>query len=250
MVHLRSCYESMVNTSFRITNSLKKIVYYSIFFCSFQVTFSQDTGKSSAEIRGTITVPKNNEVIEDLYHKRALNRYAKHHGGVNKTPKPYSLSEQCVIYIESAPQYSSSSERQRRAELDQSDLMFRPLVLPVLVGTTVDFPNRDELYHNVFSYSSVKEFDLGRYPKNQVKSVTFDKAGTVQVFCDIHTYMFATILVLDNPWFTTPSEDGSYVLSNVPPGTYQISVWYLRKKVDTKTVTVKENQALVVNFEL
>src|SRR6266571_5547426 len=105
-------------------------------------------------------------------------------------------------------------------------MMFRPLVLPVMVGSTVDFPNNDDLFHNVFSYSQAKEFDLGRYPRGQKKSIKFDKPGIVKVYCDIHSYMYATILVLKNPFFAVPDEEGNYHIDNIPEGVYTLNFWY------------------------
>jgi hypothetical protein len=128
-------------------------------------------------------------------------------------------------------------------------MLFRPLVLPVLAGTTVDFPNNDNLFHNVFSYSQPREFDLGRYPRGQRRSVRFDRTGVVNVYCDIHSYMYATILVLENPFFTVPDEEGSYSIEHVPPGSYKLVFWYGRKKVSSKSVTVDENKTTVVNLD-
>jgi hypothetical protein len=133
-------------------------------------------------------------------------------------------------------------------KLRQAQMMFHPLLLPVLVGTTIDFPNNDDLYHNVFSYSQPREFDLGRYPQGQSRSVIFDRKGVVKVYCDIHTYMYATILVLENPCFAVPEDDGTYVIKDVPPGTYRVTYWYGRKKVATLAVTVHEGQTSIVNF--
>jgi hypothetical protein len=127
-------------------------------------------------------------------------------------------------------------------------MVFRLLVLPILIGSTVDFPNSDPLFHNVFSLSQPKEFDLGRYPKGQKKSMTFEHTGVVSVYCEIHSYMFATILVLQNPHFAVPDEEGNFILKNVPLGTYQLSFWYGRKKAETKTVTVISNQITTTNF--
>ena len=128
------------------------------------------------------------------------------------------------------------------------DLVFRPLVLPILAGTTVDFPNSDPLFHNVFSLSQPKEFDLGRYPKGQKKSVTFDRPGIVSVYCEIHSYMFATILVLENPFFTVPNEDGTYSLKNIPAGSYKLNFWFGRKKVESRSVTVSAGEQTTANF--
>jgi hypothetical protein len=132
--------------------------------------------------------------------------------------------------------------------LDQRDLMFHPQVLPILVGTTVDFPNRDNLFHNVFSYSQPKEFDLGRYPTGMQKSVRFDNPGIVRVYCDIHSHMNATILILDNPYFAVPDDQGNFSIRNIPRGTYTVRLWYGRELVRSETVTLKAGEAANVNF--
>lgn len=176
-----------------------------------------------------------------------LNRYDRNTGLAEKPFQPYTLPEKSVVYIELMPGSFTSPET--HPTLDQKDMVFRPLVLPVLVGTTVDFPNADPLFHNVFSLSKPKEFDLGKYPKGQHRSVTFDKQGIVSVYCEIHSYMFATILVLQNPYFTSPDADGNFELTNVPPGTYQLNFWYGRKKVDSRTITVTPGETTTANFQ-
>jgi hypothetical protein len=96
----------------------------------------------------------------------------------------------------------------------------------VAVGTEVDFPNRDAIYHNVFSLSPVKRFDLGKYPRGHSKQVTFGKPGRVQVFCDIHSNMEAHIIVLPHRAFTRPGEKGAYALPDLPAGTYTLVLWH------------------------
>lgn len=200
---------------------------------------------ASGTLRGKISISRSDDVTNDLMHERALNRYESGPGNL-KPIEPYHLSEKAVVYLESVPgKYAAPKEH---ARLDQRDLLFRPLVLPILVGSTVDFPNDDPLYHNVFSISGPKEFDLGRYPKGQKKSVLFDRTGIVSVFCEIHSYMFSTILVLQNPFFATPDDDGVYSISNVPAGTYTMNFWYGRKIVESKTVTIRNNETTTVNF--
>jgi len=159
------------------------------------------------------------------------------------------LSERAVVYLESddlnqgpyAPGAKSPS-------LDQKNLQFHPQVLPVMVGTKVEFPNRDNLFHNVFSYTQAKEFDLGRYPKDDSRSVTFDRPGVVRVYCDIHSHMSATILVLKHPYFTSPDDSGVYVLSRVPLGRYKVVLWYDRDPVERKSVEVKAGEDLQLDF--
>lgn len=185
--------------------------------------------------------------MDDILRARAANRYISDEAH-RKPVRRYSLPEKAVVYLESAGPSPAFDPPQVHPRLDQQDMLFRPIVLPVLVGTTVDFPNNDEIFHNVFSYSEAKEFDLGRYPKGQKRSVTFEKPGIVKVYCDIHSYMYATILVLDNPWFAVPDEDGSYRIPHVPPGRYHVSFWYGRRLIESRPITVSAGESRVEDF--
>lgn len=210
-------------------------------------TAQDKSDAATGEIRGTISVSASDDVTGEITRGRSLNRYETSGANTGKQlDPPYALSEKAVIYIESVP--GSYEPARTHPQLNQRDMVFRPLVLPIVVGTTVDFPNSDPLFHNVFSLSQPKEFDLGRYPKGQKKSVTFEHTGVVSVYCEIHSYMFATILVLQNPYFAVPDEDGNFILKNVPTGTYQLSFWYGRKKTETRSVTVLSHQTATVNF--
>jgi len=210
-------------------------------------TAQNNSEAGTGEIRGTISVSVSDDVTGEITRGRSLNRYETSGANAGKQlDPPYALSEKAVIYIETIQ--GKYEPPRSHPQLDQRDMVFRPLVLPILIGSIVDFPNSDPLFHNVFSLSQPKEFDLGRYPKGQKKSVTFEHAGVVSVYCEIHSYMFATILVLQNPYFTVPDESGNYILKNIPPGTYQLSFWFGRKKAETRTVTVISNQVTTTNF--
>jgi hypothetical protein len=113
------------------------------------------------------------------------------------------------------------------------------------VGTTVDFPNEDETYHNVFSLSKVRRFDLGRYAAGRSKPVRFDEPGVVRVFCDIHSHMSAFVLVFNHRFFATTDADGRYSLPDVPPGRYTVTVWYDGSTRDSRTVTVPTGGGVV-----
>lgn len=123
----------------------------------------------------------------------------------------------------------------------QKDATFKPHVLPIVVGTTIEWPNHDDIYHNVFSMSEAKPFDLGLYKNGEVKRVTFDKTGRVDVFCSIHTKMNCIILVLQNPYFAVTDKDGKFRISNVPAGTYKLKAWYERLPSQEQEVTVPES---------
>ena len=117
-----------------------------------------------------------------------------------------------------------------RAEVRQEGKRFLPEVLPIVVGTTVDFPNKDVVHHNVFSLSRVKPFDLGIYEQGASRSLTFDRTGLVRVHCNIHADMAANILVLANPHFAVTDENGRFSIPGVPPGKGTVRTWYSRSR--------------------
>ena len=120
----------------------------------------------------------------------------------------------------------------------QKDTMFRPPLVVVPKGTTIDFPNQDPEFHNVFSYSKPKRFDLGRYPKGESKPVTFDKPGVVKIYCEIHPWMRAVVVVVENPFHTVVGADGRFSLRDVPPGTYTLIAWNVDAGSRKVSVTV------------
>ncbi len=109
--------------------------------------------------------------------------------------------------------------------MNQSGIRFVPRVVAVQAGGLVRFTNSDPVFHNIFSLSPARKFDLGRYPKGDSRTVTFDKPGVVQVFCDIHSSMLGFVVVLDTPYFAVTGADGSYLLAGVPAGTYRVVAW-------------------------
>ena len=112
------------------------------------------------------------------------------------------------------------------AVIDQLDMKFVPRVLAVIVGKTVDFPNNDKTFHNVFSTSEAKKFDLGLYPSGQSRSVNFDKAGVVKILCNVHPNMEAYIVVKNHPYFSVADSRGSFTIKGIPLGKYRVAVWH------------------------
>ncbi|MSO84071.1 MAG: hypothetical protein EXQ53_12385 [Acidobacteria bacterium] len=110
-----------------------------------------------------------------------------------------------------------------RVAIRQKDESFTPRVVAVTVGSEVEFPNDDPIYHNVFSLSRVRNFNLGRYPRGDTRRARFDKPGVVKVFCEIHSHMSATVMVFDHPWFVVPGDDGRFELPAMPAGDRQIT---------------------------
>jgi plastocyanin len=130
-----------------------------------------------------------------------------------------------VVYLETAPRGAFETADSGRAVMNQRNETFVPHVLAITTGTTVEFPNSDRIYHNVFSLSKTRPFDLGRYAVGHSKSVRFDRAGIVRVFCEIHSHMSAFIVVFNHPFYAMTDADGRYRLDNVPPGNYAVVAW-------------------------
>ena len=154
-----------------------------------------------------------------------------------------------VVYVETEPAASDGSTP-ATSVMAQVNERFDPHVLPIVQGTRVEFPNRDDVYHNVFSLSSARTFDLGRYPKGSSKSVVFGKPGIVQIFCHIHSDMSAVVVVTPNPFFASPDSSGRYVIDRVPPGEYTIVGWHERTKPAVQKVRVVAGQTTTIDFSL
>jgi plastocyanin len=143
-----------------------------------------------------------------------------------------------VVYLETGPATALEAREPVRARMDQRNETFLPRVLAVDAGTLVDFPNNDNTYHNVFSLSKTKRFDLGRYARGRSKTVRFERPGIVRVFCDIHSHMSAFVLVFSHPFYATTEADGRYRIDNIPPGSYTVSTWHEGATRDTRTILI------------
>jgi plastocyanin len=155
-----------------------------------------------------------------------------------------------VLILEGVPANVPAPARSASPpQLAQRDQDFVPHVLAVPVGTTVDFPNFDPIFHNVFSYSKTKRFDLGKYGQGKSAQVRFDKPGVVQVFCDIHSDMTAFIYVSSTPWVVQPDAEGRFAVDGLPAGTYTVRLWHPERGTRTEQVAVTgETTSLVLQF--
>ena len=163
-------------------------------------------------------------------------------GGVLSTEPPVA-----VVYLDgSFPKQTSHSTKQ----VVQKNLTFIPSLLPVQVGTRVEFPSLDDTYHNIFSYSPAKRFDLGRYRPDErpIPSQVFDTPGLVTLRCDIHEHMRGLILVLDTPYFVMTETDGRFRLRGLPAGHYTLKAWINSKLTRERPVELKDGETLHVDF--
>jgi len=164
------------------------------------------------------------------------------HGGVLSTEPPLA-----VVYLEGPfPKLSAPPTKQ----VVQKNLAFVPSLLPVEVGTRIEFPNLDDTYHSIFSYSPAKRFDLGRYRPEErpIPSEIFDKPGLVTLRCDIHEHMRGLILVLNTPHFVVSDPDGRFRLSGIPSGRYVLKAWIDSKTTREQSVALKSGETAHVDF--
>jgi hypothetical protein len=168
----------------------------------------------------------------------------------SKNRKKLLPAENIVVYIDKVQMEKPFSPPITNPELRQRGKRFHPEVLPIMVGTTVDFPNDDTIFHNVFSLSKPKPFDLGNYKQGASKSLTFDNTGLVKVYCNIHFRMVSYILVLENPYFALTDEQGRYRIPGIPAGRYIVKAWQRFGDEAKNTVTLVENEPVQLNIEM
>jgi hypothetical protein len=142
-------------------------------------------------------------------------------------PEPLNEFDRMVLILEDRTDGAKLPPKPPLTEiLNQLGARFQPDLIAVPVGSTVEFPNSDPIFHNVFSLSKAQPFDLGYYRKGQSRTVKFNHPGVVQVYCHIHANMYAAIVVTASPWFQKPSPDGSFSFANVPAGRYRLTAWH------------------------
>jgi plastocyanin len=175
-------------------------------------------------VRGTLRVPSGAQSVSPVTQAYA--------GQAASLPDPipivHGLVTDAVIWIEGIPASAESAMAlpATRPQMAQKGQNFVPRVVSVTVGQAVDFPNFDPIFHNAFSVSPVRRFDLGKYPRGQSRKVIFNKTGVVQVFCDIHANMAGFIRVVPSRAVAEPDGFGDFAIANVPPGSYTLKVWH------------------------
>jgi len=172
-------------------------------------------------------------------------RYAGQVGEIAAPDAP-----RAVVYLEGQFSPKVTQSPTVTNQVLQLGMQFRPALLPVRVGSAVAFPNGDDFYHNVFSYSKPKRFDLGRYRKDDRPApvVVFDKPGVIKLYCEIHQHMRGVILVLDTPYFTRTDTNGVYELHDLPAGNFLLKAWIDEKHVYEKPVSLEPGRREHIDF--
>jgi plastocyanin len=165
-----------------------------------------------------------------------------------RVKSPYTRLAVGVVYIKRVDGVTFQIPK-KNAMMDQKNLVFTPHVLPVLVGSSVDFPNSDSVRHNVFSRKGgSQDFNLGTYDAGLVKSVKFEKTGVTHLGCNVHAEMSAYIVVCQNPYFAVMDKKGNFEIPKVPPGKWQLTFFHEKMKAKTVQVVVKPGQEASAEF--
>ena len=212
-------------------------------FC-LTLTVVVDIAASEENIIGQLVITRTltkQRVVLPAYQDRGVTVHKHEEAGtVNEW-------ERVVVYLEGdrAPRATPVT-----STMTQRGEHFNPELLVVPVGSTVSFPNADPIFHNVFSLSKVREFDLGYYPAGETRSVRFDKSGIVQVYCHLHPEMNASILVVPNSWYVRPTSQGAFSFSGIPAGNYQVVAWHRSAGFFRKQIQVPQNGVVKVSMEI
>jgi plastocyanin len=202
--------------------------------------FPQSSAQQPARVQGRVVIDTPSTA------RRATSAYP-HRRVSPVTLAPASEAKNVVVFLKDAP---ARAVAPTHVGIRQRNETFLPRVVAVPVGSEVDFPNDDPFYHNVFSLSRPRAFNLGRYPKGQTRAVRFNKPGIVKVFCDIHSHMSAAVVVLNHPWYAIPDDDGRFEIADVPPGDRELVAWHERLGNTTLPVRVEPGRSASVEFTL
>jgi plastocyanin len=206
----------------------------SLFICCFLSAVAE-----AGTLVGTVTISERRQA-------RVAQRYSD--SGIAESRELAAVPT--IVFIKGEVPGFSIHDMPHRYVIEQRDFTFTPSFAVVPVGADVDFPNLDDEYHNAFSYSKSKRFDLGRYPKGESKTVEFDRAGVVKIYCEIHPWMRAAVVVVENPFFSVVEIDGGFKIANLPPGTYTVVAWNIDGGATESTVQVPDTGVTEIDVKL
>jgi plastocyanin len=195
--------------------------------------------KDEASLEGVVQLPA--PTVE-----RALNQ---RYGSTVEAPLTPTNPPAAVVYLEGNFTINAKATSNAVAEMGQKNMLFAPDLIAIHTGGAVAFPNLDDTYHNVFSYSKTKRFDLGRYRKDEKPGIiVFDKPGLVTVHCEIHDRMRGTILILETPYFQKTDSAGHYRLDHLPVGHFTVKAWVNEADVRERAVDLRSGARLQLDF--
>lgn len=210
--------------------------------CVFGVCASAQDITGTILIKRKLTKPSVTAAIS-VYQRGTAVKLSK---DAEDDPIAYERSR-VVLYLEGAGA-AVGDAKSPAAQVQQLDRRFMPDLVVVPVGSTVAFPNMDPIFHNIYSLSKPKSFDLGNYDMGETRKVTFPKPGIVDVYCHLHPNMAATIVVTPNRWYARPDRSGQFRIPNVPPGQYTVVAWHKSAGFFRKPIVVEDGHDAVADF--
>jgi len=168
-----------------------------------------------------------------------------------KTVKPIQGEEPAtaIVWLERGDKTYPKTRVGDVVKIQQRGYQFRPSLVALQTGASAEFPNGDEEFHNVFSYSKIRRFDLGRFRKDEPSPrITFEKPGLVKIYCEIHQHMRCRLMVLDTPWFAVTDTQGRFKITGIPAGEYEIKALLPSEKTIQSKVTVTNGKPAIVQL--
>ena len=218
----------------------KTVVLCAIAACASCLTAQDVTG--TILIKKQLTKPSVTAPVS-VYQRGPAVKLSK---DADDDPLMYERSR-VVIYLE-GPQTDGDAVGHAAPQIQQIDRRFLPDLVVVPIGSTVSFPNMDPIFHNIYSLSKPKSFDLGSYDKGETRKVQFSKAGIVEVYCHLHPNMAATVVVTPNRWYARPDRNGQYRIPEVPPGEYTVVAWHKSAGFFRKQIVIDNDHDAVADF--
>ena len=206
-------------------------------------------GSSAQEITGTVLIKKrltkpSVTTSVSVYQRGAA---VKLGGDTAEDPIAYEESR-VVVYLEGALPADDGEGAPSQPQVQQLNRRFVPDLVVVPVGSQVSFPNMDPIFHNVYSLSKAKSFDLGSYDKGETRKVLFTKPGIVEVYCHLHPNMAATVVVTPNRFYAKPDHTGQYRIEGVPPGSYTLVAWHKTAGFFRKSIVIEPGHGASADF--
>lgn len=222
------------------------IILFFIIFFGFSETekyeyelFDNSNTQTYGAIKGVINLP--DKSLRKVIRKRRSRGYSRSVLSQAKKAVQYNEYEKSMIYLIPLDE-KNYKVREDQAILSQKDVSFQPAHLVVQRNQEVNVLNRDNIFHNVFSNSDVKQFNIGKVRTGVDKVITFESTGHIQVFCDIHAFMSSIISIVDTPYFTTGNKDGSFEIRNVPEGRYRLIGWHSNSEFSPAIIDIKNGR--------
>jgi plastocyanin len=213
--------------------------------CGYALFFSHSSYSLASEVSGKIVLqkkPRKQVLAPAVYDLRGMAMSDQPSGR-----EPVNEFDRVAVWLESERDEPAPPAR---ATMQQRNRRFEPELLVIPVGSVVEFPNFDAIFHNIFSLSRTQGFDLGYYPKGQSRIVKFPRSGIVQVYCHVHPSMYAAIVVTSSRWSGKPAQDGSFSWPDVPHGNYRLTIWQKFVGVFRKDFVVPEVGDVAINVSI